>query len=374
MNGKERIMTALEVKQPDVVPIWEMAYNESSIIGIAKHFMDSDKLPEPKLIMDMSDTEVFQLIDGLITFVRELDLDGVTAVSSAPRERVDKDHMRDAIGVVYHLSEFGEPYPIEGPIKEQSDLKGFRMRRPENADFTMLDMLRSTFPEKAIAFHMPATFKLSWTLRGSMQKLLMDYILNPELTHQLARLVTDYCFEFIDIAFEKGADFIACEGDLAHNPGPLMSPKHYNEFIGPYHKEICDRVHKNGGKIIKHSDGNLTPLVPALLEAGFDGIHPIQPQCMEIGEIKQSFGKRTCLLGNIDCCFLLVFESPEEVRQSVRETIAKAAPEGGYIISSSNSIHPGCKPENYLAMVEATRKYGHYPELAGMLPPGVGPR
>jgi uroporphyrinogen decarboxylase len=365
MNGRERILAALEVKQPDVVPIWEMAYNESSIIGIAEHFVPAENLPEPKLIMDMSDAERAQVLGALIAFVRELDLDGVTAVSLAPRERVDVKHIRDAIGVVYHLSEFGEPYPVDGPIQDRSDLEGFRMRPPADTDFLMLDVLRSTFPEKAVAYHMPATFKLSWTLRGSMEKLLMDYLLDPELVHGLARMVTDYCFEMIDRAFEKGADFIACEGDLAHNPGPLMSPGHYDEFIGPYHKEICDRVHANRGKIIKHSDGNLLRLVPALLDAGFDGIHPIQPQCMDIGQMKKDFGRRTCLLGNIDCGFLLVQGSQEEVQQSVKETIAAAAPGGGYIISSSNSIHPGCKPENYLAMVEAAREYGRYPELAG---------
>ena len=57
----------------------------------------------------------------------------------------------------------------------------------------------------------------------------------------------------------------------------------------------------------------------------------------------------------------LPFGTVEEVEQSVRETIAAAAPGGGYIISSSNSIHPGCKPENYIAMVKAARKYGAYP-------------
>jgi uroporphyrinogen decarboxylase len=365
MNGKERIMTALKVGQPDVVPIWEMAYNEPSIIGIARNFVEAEKLPEPKLMVDMTAEERVQLLGGLITFVRELDLDGVTAVSLAPRERLDEKHIRDSIGVVYHLSEFGEPYPVDGPVKEPSDLRNIKLRPPENADFAMLDLLRSVFPDKAVAYHMPATFKLSWTLRGAMEHLLLDYALDPGFVHGIARLVTDHCFKLIDIAFEKGADFIACEGDLAHNPGPLMSPKHYDEYIGPYHKEICDRVHERGGTIIKHSDGNLTPLVPALLEAGFDGIHPIQPQCMDIGETKRDFGKQTCLLGNIDCSFLLVYGSPDEVRQSVKETIAQAAPGGGYIITSSNSIHPGCKPENYLAMVEATREYGRYPKLAG---------
>jgi uroporphyrinogen decarboxylase len=59
-----------------------------------------------------------------------------------------------------------------------------------------------------------------------------------------------------------------------------------------------------------------------------------------------------------------VFGEPDEVRRSVGETIAAAGPGGGYIISSSNSIHPGCKPENYLAMVEAAREYGKYPLAA----------
>ena len=169
MNGKDRIAVALELRQPDCVPIWEMAYNESSIIGIAKYFVDADDLPEPKLMMDMNDTERAQVLRALIAFVRELDLDGVTAVSLAPRERVDQKHIRDAIGVVYHLSEFGEPYPVDGPIQKRSDLQGFRLRSPADTDFLMLDVLRSTFPEKSIAYHMPATFKLSWTLRGSME-------------------------------------------------------------------------------------------------------------------------------------------------------------------------------------------------------------
>jgi uroporphyrinogen decarboxylase len=96
-------------------------------------------------------------------------------------------------------------------------------------------------------------------------------------------------------------------------------------------------------------------------EAGFDGFHPVQPQCMDIGKVKAEYKDRLCILGNIDCMYLLPFGSEEEVEQSVKETIAAAAPGGGYVISSSNSIHPGCKPENYIAMVKAARKYGDYP-------------
>jgi len=366
MNGRERIKSALAREVPDMVPVWEMAFNEASIIGIARHFMDESRLPRPKLLLDMTDQERFQLIAGLSTLVKSLDLDGMTASSLAPRVRLDAEHMRDALGVVYHLSGFGEPYPVDGPIKDSQALAGFRMRESADADFLMLDLFRAAFPDKAVAYHMPGTFKLSWTLRGSMEALLTDYLLDPALAHKLARLTTDHCLAVIDKSLAKGADFIILEGDLAYNPGPLMSPAHYREFIFPYHRELCQRVHKQGGKIVKHSDGKLNPLLTMLLDSGFDGIHPIQPQCMEIGEVKAEFGNRACILGNIDCSFLLVFGSPEEVEQSVKQTIAQAAAGGGYILSSSNSIHPGCKPENYIALVHAARKYGRYPELAGI--------
>lgn len=360
MEGKERILTALDRKQADVVPVWELAFNESSMINIAKHFMDEDQLPEPKAVMDMDGKEKLQMINGLVTFIRELGVDGATALHLGPRIRVDENHMKDGLGVVYRMSGVGEPMPVEGPIRDRSDLKKYRMRKPDDLDYLLLDILRGALPDRAVAFHSTATFKNSWSLRGAMEKLLMDYVLEPELVHELARITTDYVLEVVDRGIDKGADFIAIDGDLAFNPGPLMSPAHYDEFIGPYHKEICELAHNRGKKIIKHSDGNLEPLFPGLIEAGFDGIHPIQPQCMDIGAIKKKWGDRICVLGNIDCSFLLVFQGPEEVEQSVKETIDAAAPGGGYILSSSNSIHPGVKPENYIAMVKAAKKYGKY--------------
>jgi uroporphyrinogen decarboxylase len=113
-------------------------------------------------------------------------------------------------------------------------------------------------------------------------------------------------------------------------------------------------------KIVKHSDGNLWPILDDFIEVGFDGIHPIQPQSMDIAEVKKHLSGKACILGNIDCRYLLPYGSTQEVESAVKETIEKVAAGGGYIISSSNSIHPGCKPENYITMVEAAHKYGLY--------------
>lgn len=363
MDGRQRIALALARQEPDAVPIWELAFNEPSIIGIARHFMDHDELPELKPALDMTGEEKLKILQAMVAFVKGLDLDGVTAMSMTPKQRLDQDHVLDDFGVTARLSPLGEPHPVKGPINQPDDLKSYRMRKPADGDFLMLDVLKAMLPGRSVAFDVQGPFRLAWGLRGSMEKFLMDFILNPGFARELMRMTTDYILEAVDRAFDKGADWLLLDGDLAFNAGPLMSPAHYREFIGPRHREIADLVHRRGSKIVKHSDGNLLPLFPGLLAAGMDGVHPLQPQNMDIGQVKKDYGDRLSLVGNIDCSFLLVSGTESEIRQNVRDTIRIAAPGGGYIISSSNTIHPGVKPENYLAMARAAREFGRYPVL-----------
>lgn len=359
-SPRQRMLAALDLQQPDRVPVWELAFNESSIINIARNF--TDKVPELKQISKMTLDERIMLFEALCTLVEELDLDGITVMAAGEIEHVEEALIRDRWGVISRLSDHGSPYPVDGPVKSASDLKNLKIHKPRPADLALLNLVAQKFKgERALVFHTPATFKFSWCLRGAMENLLMDYAVNPQLAHDLARITTDYFLEVVPMAIDAGADVVGIEGDLAFNTNTLMSPEQYREFIYPYHKEIVDSVHDKGAKVFKHSDGNLWPILDMLIECGFDGIHPIQPQCMELKEVKEHCHKRACVLGNIDCMYLLPFGTEQEVEQAVKQAIEDAAPRGGYIISSSNSIHPGCKAENYIAMVKAARKYGDYP-------------
>ena len=116
-------------------------------------------------------------------------------------------------------------------------------------------------------------------------------------------------------------------GDLAGEQTLLMSPKHFREFVKPYEREIVEHSHRRGLKIVKHSDGNMWPILDDIMDMGFDGFHPIQPQCMDIGEVKRHVAGKVCLLGNIDCRDLLPFGTEEEVDKSVKNS--KAAPGEG---------------------------------------------
>jgi uroporphyrinogen decarboxylase len=267
---------------------------------------------------------------------------------------------RDKFGTLWNLSEHGEPFPIEGPIKKYEDIKGFEMAsKLETRDFEEVKyVIDKVGKDKAHFVLISNPFKISWNLRGSMETILMDFILEPKLVHALARISTDFVKAAVDMSAQVGADAIHLTGDLAGEKTTLMSPKHYREYIKPYDKEIADQAHRRGLKIVKHSDGNMWPILNDLVEIGFDGFHPVQPQCMDIAKVKQHLFGKACVLGNIDIRELLPHGKEEEVEITVKDTIEKAAPGGGYIISSSNTVHPGCKAENYIAMVKAAHRYG----------------
>ena len=360
MTGRERMFEAFARREPDRVPVWEMAFNEESIIKLGAFF--TDDLPPMKFAQQMTTEEKIKLLSTLFTVVRQLELDGITSIAILETETVDDDHVRDGWGRIMRVSEEGEATAVAGPVSGPSDLKGLKPYHPQQSELLMLMAAKGNFGDEiAQVMVQPGPFRESWMLLGSMEKLLYFYMKDPAFVHDLARLATDFVLEITDMSADLGADIIAIDGDLAFSQTTLMSPAQYEEFILPYHKEITQRAHERDLLIFKHSDGNMAPILDGIVEAGFDGFHPVQPQCMDIGEVKERYGDRLCILGNIDCTYLLPFGSEEEVDRTVRETISKAAPGGGYVVSSSNSIHPGCKPENYIAMVKAARRYGEYP-------------
>ena len=360
MNGKERIMCALDRQQPDRVPVFENYINEPVILRLVEILLPGSL--GLQVSQDRAGEERLEVMDLYCSIIKEMDLDATSTLFSTGLKQIAEGRGRDKFGTLWSLSEHGEPLPLEGLIKELGDLDRFDMvSKLDMKDFEGVKyVIDKVGKDKAHFVTVQDPFKITWSLRGGMELLLMDYILNPELVHGVARIATDYDKAAIDLAAGIGVDVIFLPGDLAGEKTLLMSPKHFREFVKPYEKELVEHSHRRGLKIVKHSDGNMWPILDDIMEVGFDGFHPIQPQCMDIGEVKRHVAGKVCLLGNIDCGDLLPFGTEDEVDKSVKETIAKAAPGGGYIISSSNTIHPACKAENYIAMVKAAHKYGSY--------------
>ncbi len=361
MNGRDRILTALSLGVPDRVPHLELAYNEASVIKIARHF--TEDVPELDYIQRMSPEDRIRLFEAVLLIVEELDVDGLTLRVFPETQTLDERRVLDDWGVTFQLSPYGESVVVAGPVKDESDLNGYKPPKVRESDLLALSYCAERFKgTRAKVLSMQSPFRRSWNVLGGMQNLLICYGLNPPLVHRIARMVTDYTLEAIDMGVELGADVISMDGDLAHETNTLMSPAHFREFIKPYYAEIVEFVHSKGVKVFKHTDGNHWKIMEDLIEVGFDGIHPIQPQCLNIREVKREIGDRICIMGNIDCRETLVSKSTRDVESEVIEAIKAAAPGGGYILSSSNTIHPGVKAENYIAMVKAAHKHGVYGE------------
>jgi len=198
----------------------------------------------------------------------------------------------------------------------------------------------------------------------SWARLFMEcLILRPDLVdryldaHMPSRLL------MIQEAFRRGVDGVLAGNDWASAMGPLISPKHYRRFIVPRFRQIADLCHAHGKVLVKHCDGNIRPLEPVLFdECGIDGWHPVDPTAgLTIEDYKARLGHRITLIGNVNCATTLVSGSREQVVAETRAVIRAAAPGGGFILSSSNSIHARVKPELYAAMLEAAHEYGTYP-------------
>jgi uroporphyrinogen decarboxylase len=221
---------------------------------------------------------------------------------------------------------------------------------------------------RAIVFLTHDGFEFPHYLRGGMDHLFMDYIENPGLAHDLAEMVADYKIRLMRRAIELGADAIVAGDDYAGREAPVMSPAHFREFILPYMARSVDAAHDAGVPYIKHTDGNIWSLMDMMVDAGIDAIDPLEPIAgMDIGEVKSQYGDRVTLIGNVDCTELLPNGTTADVEDAVKETLAKAAPGGGYIMASSNSIHPAVKPENYRSMMATARRWGTYPLDASMI-------
>lgn len=190
----------------------------------------------------------------------------------------------------------------------------------------------------------------------------MGLITAPDLIHRYLDAQLRTTLMLLKALLERGFDGVLGGTDWAAQKGPMFSPRHFNKFVFPRLKQITELCHRYGVPFVKHTDGNVNSLLDGMIAAGVDGFQAIEPVAnMDIAQIKRDYGDRLTLIGNVDCAHTLVNGTVEKVRQETEAVIRAAAPGGGFILSTSNSVHPGVKPELYIAMLETAREVGKYP-------------
>jgi uroporphyrinogen decarboxylase len=133
----------------------------------------------------------------------------------------------------------------------------------------------------------------------------------------------------------------------------------YVKHFYPYLNDVVDYVDSLGVPALLHSCGNINGYLDLIADTKVKSIHPLQRTAgMDLGQIKKEYGKRFCIIGNIDSSVTLPFGTPEEVRAEVRQAIDSASGGGGYVLASDHSLHDGISVENIQAMFDEGLKYG----------------
>jgi uroporphyrinogen decarboxylase len=157
-----------------------------------------------------------------------------------------------------------------------------------------------------------------------------------------------------------GLDGFALCADYCFNTGPFLRPSQFSEFVTPYLARLIQGYRDMGFYAIKHTDGNIMPIVDQLVQANPHALHSLDPQAgVDIAEMKRCYGDRVCLIGNVDCG-LLDTGTLDEALASARYALRHGMPGGGYIFSTSNCVYTGMRLARYEAILDLWRREGNY--------------
>jgi len=339
MNSKERVIAALERKQPDRIPVFEWI--------IAKN-----------VIQEIIGS------DDLLSLVETLDLDGINYRADYKKKFINEKIYFDEWGSKKQLSPDGLDTIIEHPLQDLSKHKRFHFPDPyASGRFESIEKAVERFGNsRAIVLTVRDVFSDIRDLIG-FENTLVALLKQQDLYSELLDRLIEYNLTLAEIANKKyGIEIIATSDDYATAQSLIFSPELFKDFLGPAYRKLVREFKRIGFHYIKHTDGNIMDIIEYLVESGIDCLDPIDPNAgMNIADVKKKYGKKICIKGNIDNTSTLSNGTKEQVEKEVRMRISQAGQGGGYILSSSNTIHSGVKPENFIHMVETVKKYGKYP-------------
>ena len=246
-------------------------------------------------------------------------------------------------------------------IHERKDFEEFPWEEAAELDFSLLDRAEGLLPAgmKVVAVS-GKIFTLTWMLMGFnnfAMKLVLDEQLVADVFEKVARIQLSALDQILAKDYVGGVWVV---DDVAFGTGPMISPQSLRDHVFKWYQEIAARCHSQDRLLFMHSDGDLTGLMEDLIDIGLDAIHPIDPTCMDIVKVKQEFGERICLVGNVPN-EMLRSATVQEIIDYTGNLLRRVAPGGGYCLGSGNSVPDWAKFENYMAMRETALRSGSYP-------------
>lgn len=261
---------------------------------------------------------------------------------------------RDRFGIVSAMSLDGRTsMQVDHPLKH-IDVKDYPFPEVKEEDFDLVQKFRKKFEDYCVIAYTLQPFEKACALFGysTLFKLMfkepwkVDYVLDKlfSIAEKQAKLLA-----------EAGVDQVYGGDDAGAQNTMLISPAQWRRFLKPRYKKLADTIHRRGAFFHFHSDGWIQPIIPDLIEVGVDVLEPVQPESMDIAEIKRLYGDRLSFEGGIGVQ-RLPFKKPAEIREEVKRTLRVMGPTG-YTLRPSHTILPDTPIENIVTLYDAANKY-----------------
>lgn len=360
MNSRERILTTLEHKEPDRVPIDSWLAPEVAEVFIEA--MDLDLSKDPFALTKALGNDLLYSTIGFC--------DGFSSIFKEER-KIGDNLYQDPFGIKWRKKSqrYGSYCEFaEHPLRNIEDYDNYIWPDPLKIfkkEFELYrDLIDKEGKEYAILGGCACTmFEACWYLRG-LEDFLTDLYLNKDFAIELLDKTMDVSLKISRKLVEMGVDIIWWGDDVSNERGPYINPKLFKELIKPRYCHMVDEVKKINKdiKIAFHCDGDVGWLMDDLLDIGFDILNPLQPDVNNIESIKKKYGKRLTFWGDVDTRKVMSKGTFKEVAEEVKRCISILSPGGGHILNTNHTVQATPRAvDNVAAYYYIADKFRNYP-------------
>lgn len=347
MDGKERVLKAIEHKTTDRVPVdfWATKDAEKKLLSFFN--MENKEEVLEKLGIDLR--YVFPEYMG----------DPLRSFPDGSREDIWKVRRK---GIKAGNATYDEItcYPLSGAASIE-DIEKFDWPDPDRFNFSDMENVCKKYEQYAVVLCDDRTNRTTVLHQGiylrGMEQIMLDIALNPDFVHALFNRISNFYITLNKRVFEAAngkIDILLIGDDIGTQNGLLLSPSQIREFIIPYLKKYLGLSRDYGVKAMFHSCGAIREIIPDLIDTGFDILNPVQVRAagMVPAELKREFGQKICFHGGVDVQKTMPYGTVEEVKKEVRERIDVLGKNGGYILAPTHNFQADVPVENIIAFYE----------------------
>jgi uroporphyrinogen decarboxylase len=326
LTSRERVLAAIRHEVPDLVP--------------ATIYIDQNL--RTRLLNDPAGRTVLSHFED----------DTIRILWEVESVCVDETTFRDRFGVLWKRT--GSAYFHQDPPLSEPDASRIpRIQLLPEGEVKRIQDIRAQNPDKFIYYQFTLTFsERLWALRG-FEQYLMDLADQPQFVHDALDILLQMHQEALDVLVKQPVDGITFGDDFGSQRGLLISPASFREFFKERLGSLYARVRDAGLVVGAHSCGDNTAIMGDYVDIGLQVFHPLQSECMDIGQIKREFGRDLTFRGGMGVQGPVVYGTPDEVWDFVHTSVRTLAAGGGYLMEPCKPLPPETPLANAIAFLEA---------------------